>query len=140
MLVATKKKEKNKGGRPQTVNIDFDLLDDLCGIMCTLNEIAGIFHCSPDTIERRVKKERGMTFKDYWEMNSAPGKVSVRRSQFALAQAGNATMLIWLGKQYLGQSDKTELAVDQDLIREEIQILHSQDQSSMRQQVAKYLN
>lgn len=28
--------------------------------------------------------------------------------QFKAAEGGNATMLIWLGKQYLGQSDKTQ--------------------------------
>jgi hypothetical protein len=31
---------------------------------------------------------------------------SVRRKQFELAMAGNPTMLVWLGKQYLGQHDK----------------------------------
>jgi hypothetical protein len=28
--------------------------------------------------------------------------------QFKAAEGGNATMLIWLGKQYLDQSDKTQ--------------------------------
>lgn len=34
-------------------------------------------------------------------------KQSLRMSQIAAAKSGNATMLIWLGKQYLGQSDAT---------------------------------
>src|SRR5215831_13810059 len=33
------------------------------------------------------------------------GRLSVRREQFKLLQAGNATMGIWLGKQLLGQRD-----------------------------------
>jgi hypothetical protein len=33
-------------------------------------------------------------------------KISIRRQQLKLAEAGNATMLIWLGKQVLGQRDK----------------------------------
>ena len=37
------------------------------------------------------------------------GFVSLRRKQYELAMAGNATMLIFLGKQYLGQSDKREV-------------------------------
>jgi hypothetical protein len=32
----------------------------------------------------------------------------LRRLQWKLARAGNATMLIWLGKQWLGQTDKVE--------------------------------
>lgn len=34
--------------------------------------------------------------------------MSLRRQQIALAEKGNATMLIWLGKQLLGQSDKVD--------------------------------
>ncbi len=34
-------------------------------------------------------------------------KMKLRRSQFRAAEQGNPTMLIWLGKQYLGQSDRT---------------------------------
>ena len=37
------------------------------------------------------------------------GLASLRRRQFKAAQDGNATMLIWLGKQYLGQTDKQDI-------------------------------
>ena len=33
---------------------------------------------------------------------------SIRRKQYEVAMNGNATMLIWLGKQFLGQADKIE--------------------------------
>lgn len=36
------------------------------------------------------------------------GFVSLRRKQFAMAEK-NPTMAIWLGKQYLGQSDKSSV-------------------------------
>jgi hypothetical protein len=35
--------------------------------------------------------------------------VALRRRQFKAADDGNPTMLIWLGKQYLGQADKPEV-------------------------------
>ena len=35
--------------------------------------------------------------------------MSVRRMQYRSAEEGNATMLIWLGKQYLDQKDKQEV-------------------------------
>ncbi len=41
---------------------------------------------------------------------SVDGIISLRRMQFKKAQVGNVPMLIWLGKQYLGQSEKHELS------------------------------
>ena len=43
----------------------------------------------------------------------------MRRSQFDLAKKGNATMLIWLGKQYLGQTDKPTAEEDDEVNMEE---------------------
>ena len=39
---------------------------------------------------------------------SVTGKISLRRWQFKSAEAGNVTMQIWLGKQYLGQREQIE--------------------------------
>lgn len=38
----------------------------------------------------------------------------LRREQYKAAMGGNTTMLIWLGKQLLGQSDKSEQTVKVD--------------------------
>ena len=38
--------------------------------------------------------------------------VSLRHYQFMQAKSGNTTMLIWLGKQYLGQRDEPDGADD----------------------------
>ena len=35
-------------------------------------------------------------------------KIELRQKQWELAMMGNVQMLIWLGKQYLGQSDKVD--------------------------------
>jgi hypothetical protein len=40
-------------------------------------------------------------------------KMSLRRAQLQLALNGNPTMLIWLGKQLLGQQDAPTNAQDQ---------------------------
>src|SRR5690348_13636914 len=42
--------------------------------------------------------------KEAWEDGRELGRVSIRRAQFMLAQK-NPTMAIFLGKQYLGQSE-----------------------------------
>ena len=39
---------------------------------------------------------------------------SLRRAQIRSALSGNSTMLVWLGKQYLGQSDRPDHSVSAD--------------------------
>ena len=36
-------------------------------------------------------------------------KIALKKKQFDMAMKGNVPMLIWLGKQYLGQMDKQEV-------------------------------
>jgi IS30 family transposase len=98
--------EKNLGGRPQ-IEIDWKAFDKLCLLQCTLEEIASFNNCSVDTIERAVKREHNIGFAEYYKKKSAGGKSSLRRKQMEVALSGNTTMLIWLGKQYLEQKDKT---------------------------------
>lgn len=96
---------RNVGGRPR-VEIDWDVFDALCGVQCTLAEIAGHFECSEDTIERAVTREKAVGFADYYREKAGRGTIALRRKQYAVALGGNVTMLIWLGKQRLGQTDK----------------------------------
>lgn len=85
--------------RPKKI-IDPEQVTKLASIHCTTAEIAAVLGCSSDTLERRfaaaIKKGR------------ETGKASLRRLQWQTAQAGNAGMQIWLGKQLLGQRDKIE--------------------------------
>ena len=90
-------------GRPQK-EIDQSLFEKLCGLQCTLTEIAGIFDCSEDTIERWCKRTYDEGFAETYKKHSAAGKLSLRRAQFRLAEK-SAAMAIFLGKNYLGQSD-----------------------------------
>ena len=89
---------------------DIDVIEfkKLCGLQCTLSEIAGFFDCSEDTIERWCKRELKLSFADAFKKHSSEGKISLRRAQFRLAEK-NASMAIWLGKQYLNQTDKFEI-------------------------------
>ena len=96
-----------KGGRPRK-EIDLEQFKKLCGMQCTLAEIAGFFDCSEDTIENWCKRELKSSFSDSFKQYSAAGKISLRRSQFKLAER-SASMAIFLGKQYLGQRDHIEI-------------------------------
>jgi len=99
------------GGRPR-IEVDWAAFDGLCAVQCTLAEIAAHFGVSEDTIERAVKREHGTSFADYFATKRKAGFVSLRRKQYELAMAGNATLLIFLGKQYLGQSDRRQVTTE----------------------------
>lgn len=95
-----------KMGRPRK-EIDAKTFEYLCSIMCTEEEIAGCFDCSVDTIERWCKRTYEETFAETFKKKSAKGKMSLRRIQWKLAET-NAGMAIFLGKNYLGQTDAVE--------------------------------
>ena len=97
---------KNKGGRPAII-IQQESFEHLCELQCTLMEIAAFFNCSHDTIERWCKKTYKKNFEDVFKIKRGKGLISLRRNQFALSKK-NASMAIWLGKQYLDQKDQVE--------------------------------
>lgn len=86
-------------GRPKA-DIKPDQVAALARIGCTQEEIAAVLKCTPRTLRNRFKEEirSGMD-----EM-----RASIRRWQYMKAKDGNVAMLIWLGKQYLGQKDRME--------------------------------
>jgi len=102
-------KEPKANGRPLTV-IDWDEFEKLCGMLCTQVEIADWFGCTDDTIQAAVLKKYGVGFSELYKKKSVKGKVSIRRAQYLSAtEDRNPTMLIWTGKQHLGQKDKQDL-------------------------------
>lgn len=56
------------------------------------------------------RKERDAELSRCLENGRKEGKMSLRRLQWKSAQAGDRTMLVWLGKQYLGQTDKQNVS------------------------------
>ena len=87
----------------------------LCGIFCTRAEVCRVMELDPKTLNRLINKHlrgevphegRGpITFDDAFRHYSAQGRASIRRKQFELAMEGDRHMLVWLGKQYLGQRE-----------------------------------
>ena len=93
--------------RPQ-IKIDYKTLDGLCKLQCTGEECASVLEVDYDTLNAVLKRDGHGCFSDYLKKMGSGGKASLRRMQWKSAESGNATMQIWLGKQYLGQSDKQE--------------------------------
>lgn len=98
-------KKKDGPGRPNTP-IDWDIVDRALNIQCTGEEIAGMLNINYSTLERACKELHKRNFADYSKEKRAGGKASLRRMQWKRAEAGSDTMLIWLGKNTLGQVDK----------------------------------
>ena len=78
--------------------------EELCKIQCTKEEIAHVSGTSIETLLRRCQEVYGATFDEVYARFADAGLVSLRRSQFNLAKK-SASMAIFLGKNYLGQSD-----------------------------------
>jgi hypothetical protein len=85
--------------RPR-LEIDEDTVEKLASIMCTMEEMSHILGCSVDTLERR--------FADIINKGRNSGKMSLRRWQWEACKKGNSALLIWMGKQHLGQKEKLE--------------------------------
>jgi hypothetical protein len=85
-------------GRGITKKVVFDEdVYKLAAMGCSDSEIARWFDLSESTLK--------YNFSDIIAKGREQLKQSLRRSQIKLALSGNATMLIWLGKNVLGQSD-----------------------------------
>ncbi len=112
----TKKKSdtKKKMGRPLK-KLDKKDFESLLAIQCTLSEVTAFFDnkldgCSEDTVERWCKRTYNETFAEVSAKKREVGKISIRRAQFEMMKR-NPTALIWVSKQYLGQTDKQEISV-----------------------------
>lgn len=80
----------------------------LAAIGCTDREIAQWYDCAEPTLKEN--------FGVYMARARADMRQRLRRAQFQHAINGNATLLIWLGKQILGQSDNPTDAADSQVL------------------------
>lgn len=99
--------EYKKVGRPKSVFNEREL-KYLCSIHCTLEEIAGFFQMNKQILSRKIKEEYGITWSEFYERNSQGSKVSLRRRQIQSAMEGDTKMLVFLGKNMLGQKEKLD--------------------------------
>lgn len=81
----------------QKLPIDPEQVTQLAAIQCSYAEMAAVLNCNPSTLTRRFAQEI--------QKGREQGKCSLKRAQFKRAMDGSIPMLIWLGKQYLGQRE-----------------------------------
>lgn len=93
----------------KAAKIDWEVVDDYLQSHCEGSEIAGTFGIDPQTLYRACKRDHKIDFEVYKQQKRSHGKGILKHTQFQTALNGNVTMQIWLGKQYLGQADKSEV-------------------------------
>lgn len=96
------KQPKRGRGRPRK-HVDYDLARRLGKICCSIVECAAVMGVS----EARLRSDP--KFMEAYSAGYAEGCASLRRKQMQLALAGNTRMLIWLGKQLLGQYERYDV-------------------------------
>jgi len=101
---------KKPTGRPPFTLTDeqFKTIEGMARIQCTQDEICDIFEVTDKTLNIALKKHNGNSFSDLIKKNMSHGKASLRRNQWKAAEKGVPSILIWLGKQHLGQKDVVE--------------------------------
>ena len=88
--------------------------ENLVGIGCTQEEICWWFRddtgksANIDTLSRWCKRTYGLNFQEYFKKYGGIAmKISLRKNQLKLAEK-SAAMAIFLGKNWLGQTDRIE--------------------------------
>lgn len=134
-LIKIADQEKDKGGRPK-----FEMTEkrrhlclSLAAILCTNEEIAQILGICKDTFYVRLSEDD--EFSDSFKKARYHGKASIRRAQFRRAMNGSDTMLIWLGKTELKQTETIEL-VNKNLDAESVDDLRDVPTDELK----KYVN
>jgi len=117
-------------GRPKAV-IDLEQSEKLGALQCTLKEVSAFLGVPEGTLKGR------QDFQTAYKKGLEVGKISLRRTQFRLAET-SAAMAIWLGKQYLGQTEKIEVT-NTELMREEIEIISTKSNYDIKNRIVKFI-
>lgn len=126
--------QKGKRGKPgrKVPVIKRQEVYDMAAVGCTIDEIAYCLKVDPSTILRNFgdAHKEGHSFMCY----------QLRKKQIDMALKGNATMLIFLGKSYLGQFDtqKIETKIEQTTKFETAEELRSKLEELIANKMKKF--
>jgi hypothetical protein len=100
--------------RPE-IPINWEEVDYMLKCGCLGTEIAAVFCMHPKSFYKRVEDKFEMTFTEYSQEKRAIGEKALRQKQYekamGLTETGDNTLLIWLGKNRLGQRNEDKMTV-----------------------------
>mgnify|MGYP001564338475 CR=1 FL=1 len=92
--------------------LNVENIEMMAQMMFSVSEMSAMCHCKT----RHIREDPELM--EAVERGQGKARAALRRRQWTEAMNGQPTMLIWLGKQYLDQKDKTIESVDEnDLVR-----------------------
>ena len=107
---------KEVKGRGNKIELNYEVLDALLQHKITKKFCADYFGVSEDTIERRLREDFEMTFKEYHALKLENTSYKLQQQAIQMALEGNAVMMIFCLKNLAGWSDKQE-SVEQSNIK-----------------------
>lgn len=103
--------------RPKA-EIDWRKVDSMLEAGCTGTEVSSSLGINPETLYRRCEKDNNMGFSEYLAIKRASGDRLIKMAQFDQAvKLGDRGMLVWLGKQRLGQKDKHDVTSNDETVK-----------------------
>jgi len=92
------------------VKLDYGIVDTALYYGATIEQIRFLLESkgtkvTTKTIQRAIERDKKVPFSKYREYVQGGIKLKLAQKQVEVAMAGNVSMLIWLGKNLLGQSD-----------------------------------
>ena len=100
--------------RPKKYKIDTKEVVNLASYGCSNREIADFYGCNESLISK--------SYSSFVTKGRAKRKTKLRELQWKAAESGNVTMLIWLGKQYLGQSEHP-IGDEDEMVEGELELI-----------------
>lgn len=95
------------------INIDWDQVAYWLEARCSGSQIADILGIHENTLYERCKTDLGLEFVAFKAKNRSKGEQNLRLAQYESAvKDKDRGMQIWLGKQWLGQTDKSQNTID----------------------------
>lgn len=97
-------------GRPRLILTEdgVKFIEKLYSCNCSMQEVAAELGVSVEVLKNRFNREKNAIAR---ERGQEKFKSEIRQSQRSIMKRGDSRMAIWLGKQYLGQTDKIEASV-----------------------------
>lgn len=107
------------------IPINWKRADELLEAGCLGTEVAAYFGMHPETFYDRVVKEKKVGFSEYSSKKKSSGEALIREAQFDKAvKKKDNSMLIWLGKQRLGQKDSpSEHIVNEEIMKHYLDVM-----------------
>ena len=115
-------KDRKRGRQRLVLNeLGKEIIEEIARYHLTEEEIAAVLGVSADTLK---SIDNRVAFSECIIKGENRGKSDLKCAQFVRAEIGSDQMLTWLGKQYLGQKDRLDVAADAEQLDKLDEILN----------------